>query len=68
MENSGLACSECGEEITVARLKARPDTTLCVECKAKLATRPKPSTRENPEKVKKRRTRGPDFSRITEIG
>lgn len=26
-------CAECGEEIGVARLKARPTATLCIECK-----------------------------------
>lgn len=26
-------CEECGEEIGEARLKARPVTTLCIECK-----------------------------------
>ncbi|MBP3731279.1 MAG: RNA polymerase-binding protein DksA [Mailhella sp.] len=28
-------CAECGEEISLARLKARPVTTLCVACKAR---------------------------------
>ncbi|WP_243545819.1 RNA polymerase-binding protein DksA [Pseudodesulfovibrio tunisiensis] len=28
-------CQDCGEEIGVARLKARPMTTLCIECKSK---------------------------------
>ncbi len=28
-------CDECGEEIGVKRLEARPVTTLCIECKAK---------------------------------
>jgi DnaK suppressor protein len=28
-------CEECGEDIGVARLKARPVTTLCIKCKAK---------------------------------
>ena len=28
-------CEECGEEIGVPRLKARPVTTLCVSCKAR---------------------------------
>lgn len=27
-------CDECGEMITVGRLRARPVTTLCIECKA----------------------------------
>lgn len=26
-------CEECGEEISAERLKARPVTTLCIECK-----------------------------------
>lgn len=28
-------CQECGEDITVPRLKARPMTTLCIHCKSK---------------------------------
>lgn len=28
-------CEECGEDIGVARLKARPVTTLCIKCKAR---------------------------------
>lgn len=28
-------CDECGEEIGVARLKARPVTKLCINCKSK---------------------------------
>jgi DnaK suppressor protein len=28
-------CEACGEEIGIARLKARPVTTLCIECKSK---------------------------------
>jgi len=27
-------CEECGEMISVGRLKARPVTTLCISCKA----------------------------------
>jgi DnaK suppressor protein len=27
-------CEECGEVITLGRLKARPVTTLCIACKA----------------------------------
>ena len=27
-------CEECSEPIAVERLKARPVTTLCIECKA----------------------------------
>ena len=28
-------CEECGEEISDERLKARPVTTLCIQCKTK---------------------------------
>jgi DnaK suppressor protein len=28
-------CVECGEDISVARLKARPVTQLCINCKSK---------------------------------
>ena len=28
-------CEECGEDIGVPRLKARPVTRLCINCKAK---------------------------------
>ena len=28
-------CDACGGEISTARLKARPVTTLCIECKSK---------------------------------
>jgi DnaK suppressor protein len=28
-------CEECGEEIGVARLKARPVTKLCINCKSR---------------------------------
>ncbi|WP_029894127.1 RNA polymerase-binding protein DksA [Desulfohalovibrio reitneri] len=27
-------CEDCGEDIAVARLKARPVTTLCIKCKS----------------------------------
>ena len=36
-------CEECGEDISEARLKARPVTTLCIDCK---------KLQENDEKVK----------------
>jgi DnaK suppressor protein len=29
-------CDECGEDISPARLKARPVTTYCIQCKTKL--------------------------------
>ena len=28
-------CEECGEEISIQRLKARPVTTQCINCKRK---------------------------------
>lgn len=33
-DNFGI-CEECGEDISIARLKARPVTTQCIECKTK---------------------------------
>jgi DnaK suppressor protein len=27
------ACEECGEEINIKRIEARPETTLCIKCK-----------------------------------
>jgi len=36
-------CEECGEDISEARLKARPVTTLCIECK---------KLQENDEKIR----------------
>ena len=36
-------CDECGEEISDERLRARPVTTLCIECKTK---------QENDEKLR----------------
>jgi DnaK suppressor protein len=36
-------CEECGEEISDERLRARPVTTLCIECKKK---------QENEEKLR----------------
>lgn len=32
--NFGI-CEECGEDISVARLKARPVTKLCINCKSR---------------------------------
>jgi len=32
-EGSFATCEECGEEISVKRLEARPETTLCIRCK-----------------------------------
>ena len=34
-------CETCGEEISEARLKARPVTTLCIDCKTKQETEEK---------------------------
>ncbi|MFP4072148.1 MAG: RNA polymerase-binding protein DksA [Desulfovibrionales bacterium] len=28
-------CEECGEDISIKRLKARPVTTLCIQCKSR---------------------------------
>ncbi len=53
-------CSECGEPIPTARLKEKPNTTLCVGCKTKLEKQPKSKTRENPEKVKQKRHKLPE--------
>ena len=36
-------CEECGEEVSTERLKARPVTTLCIDCK---------KTQETEERVK----------------
>jgi DnaK suppressor protein len=44
LENGSFGiCESCGEEISDKRLKARPVTTLCIDCKKK---------QENQEKVK----------------
>ena len=32
-EGSFGNCEECGEEISVKRLEARPETSLCIRCK-----------------------------------
>jgi DnaK suppressor protein len=34
-------CEECGEEISIKRLKVRPVTTQCIECKTKEEAREK---------------------------
>jgi DnaK suppressor protein len=34
-------CEQCGEDISEKRLKARPVTTLCIECKKKQETQEK---------------------------
>jgi Prokaryotic dksA/traR C4-type zinc finger len=52
-------CSDCEEPISSARLKAKPDTTLCVNCKAKLKKHAKAKRRENPQKVKRKNHRLP---------
>ncbi len=36
IEDGGFGvCDDCGEDISIARLKARPVTTLCIKCKSK---------------------------------
>ncbi len=37
-------CEECGEEISVERLKVRPVTTLCIACKTKAEAEEKKSS------------------------
>ena len=34
-DNTFGVCEKCGEDISVARLKARPITTQCIDCKTK---------------------------------
>lgn len=34
-EGSFGVCDDCGEDIAVPRLKARPVTTLCIKCKSR---------------------------------
>ena len=31
-------CENCGKDIGAARLEARPEATLCIDCKSKLAS------------------------------
>jgi DnaK suppressor protein len=38
-------CAECGEEIAIERLKARPVTTFCIECKSTQEVREKKAKR-----------------------
>jgi DnaK suppressor protein len=33
--NTFVICEKCGEDISFARLKARPVTTQCIDCKTK---------------------------------
>jgi len=35
-------CDECGEPISIQRLKARPVTTLCIDCKSRMEVLEKP--------------------------
>ena len=34
-DNTYMICEKCGENISVKRLKARPVTTQCIDCKTK---------------------------------
>ena len=36
--NTFVVCEKCGEDISLARLKARPVTTQCIDCKTKEET------------------------------
>jgi DnaK suppressor protein len=38
-------CEECGDEIALERLKARPVTTLCIACKSDQEARERPGLR-----------------------
>jgi DnaK suppressor protein len=38
-------CEECGDEIGLERLKARPVTTLCIACKSDQEARERPNLR-----------------------
>ena len=40
-------CEECGQEISIERLKARPVTTLCIECKSSQEIQEKKAKRAN---------------------
>jgi len=53
-------CSECGEPIPTVRLKEKPNTTLCVDCKTTLEKQPKAKTRANAEKVRPKKHRLPE--------
>ena len=34
IENGSFGtCDDCGEKISIKRLEARPETTLCIRCK-----------------------------------
>ena len=46
MNGAQKNCTECGLLIPEDRLKARPETNLCVECKDTLEKRPKGSRAE----------------------
>lgn len=35
-EGSYGVCANCGKEIPAARLEARPESTLCVDCKSRI--------------------------------
>ena len=41
-------CEECGVEIGIERLKARPVTTLCIQCKSEQEEREKQALRREP--------------------
>jgi DnaK suppressor protein len=44
-------CEECGEEISLKRLRARPMATLCIECKHEQESLEKKNNLESPPKV-----------------
>ena len=44
-------CEECGEEISLKRLRARPMATLCIECKHEQEALEKKNNLERPTEV-----------------
>lgn len=44
-------CEECGEEISLKRLRARPMATLCIECKHEQEALEKKNNLERPSKA-----------------
>ena len=46
--NEAQLCSECGEPIPTAGVKANPQTTLCVDCKSSREREPKAEPSREP--------------------
>jgi DnaK suppressor protein len=43
-------CESCGEDIPMARLKARPDTNYCIDCKTRMEAQERSSGSNRMEK------------------